>query len=105
VKTCEDVAPNFGEKRPGCFSHFHPHPAVFGEIQNGCHPHQPHNHDLAPRDFFLFPKMKWKLEGRRFDTSEDIQAESKRVLDSLTEKNFQEAFQKWRRLWDRCLHV
>jgi hypothetical protein len=29
--------------------------------------------DLAPCDFFLFPKMKLKLKGRRFDTIEEIQ--------------------------------
>jgi hypothetical protein len=49
--------------------------------------------------------MKLKLKGRRFGTTEDIHAESQRVIDSLTEKDFQEAFQKWRRRWDRCLHA
>jgi hypothetical protein len=37
--------------------------------------------DLTPRDFFLFPNMKLKLKGHRFDTTE-IQAESWRVLDT-----------------------
>jgi hypothetical protein len=32
--------------------------------------------------------MKLKLKGRRFDTIEEIQAESLRVLDILTEKDF-----------------
>jgi hypothetical protein len=67
-------------------------------------PHPLYSPDLAPCDFFLFPKMKLKLKGRRFDTIE-IHAESQRVLDTLTEKDFQEAFQKWRRRWDRCLHA
>jgi hypothetical protein len=49
--------------------------------------------------------MKLKLKGRRFDTIEEIQAESRRVLDTLTAKDFQEAFQKWRRRGDRCLHA
>jgi hypothetical protein len=49
--------------------------------------------------------MKLKLKGRRFDSIEEIQAESQRMLDTLTEKNFQEAFQKRRRRWDRYLHV
>jgi hypothetical protein len=49
--------------------------------------------------------MKLKLKGRRFDTIEEIQAESQKVLDTLTEEDFQEAFQKWRRRWDRCLYV
>jgi hypothetical protein len=35
-----------------------------------------------------------KLKGRRFDTNEEIQAESHRVLDTLTGKDFQEASQK-----------
>jgi hypothetical protein len=38
--------------------------------------------------------MKLKLKRHRFDTTEGIQAESQRVLDVLTEKIFQEAFQK-----------
>ena len=54
-------------------------------------PHPPYSPDLAPCDF-LFPKMKLKLKGRRFDTIEDIQAETQKVLDTLTETNFQDAF-------------
>jgi ribosomal protein L28 len=49
--------------------------------------------------------MKLKLKGRRFDNIEEIQAESQRVFDTLTEKEFQEAFQKCRRRWDPCLHA
>jgi hypothetical protein len=49
--------------------------------------------------------MKLKLKGRQFDTIEDIPAETQKVLDTLTEKNFQDAFQKWRRRWDQCLHA
>jgi hypothetical protein len=68
-------------------------------------PHPHYSPDLAPCDFFLFPKLKLKLKGRLFDTIQEIQAESQRVLGSLTEKDFQKAFQKWRRRWDRCLHA
>jgi hypothetical protein len=46
-----------------------------------------------------------KLKGRRFDAIEEIQAESQRVLDTVTEKDFQEAFQKRRRRWDRCVYA
>jgi hypothetical protein len=68
-------------------------------------PHPPYSTDLAPCDTFLFPKMKLKLQGCQFDTTEEIQAESQSMLDTLTEKDFQEAFQKWWRLWYWCLHV
>jgi len=56
-------------------------------------PHPPYSPDLAPCDF-LFPKMKLKLKGHRFDTIEEIQAETQKVLDTLTEKDFQEVFPK-----------
>jgi hypothetical protein len=46
-----------------------------------------------------------KQKGHRFDTVEEIHTESQRVLESLTEKDFPEAFQKWRKWWDRFLHV
>jgi hypothetical protein len=45
---------------------------------------------MTPCDFFLFPKMKLKPKRRRFDTIQKIQAESQRVLGTLTEKDFQE---------------
>jgi hypothetical protein len=68
-------------------------------------PHPPYSRELSPCDFFLFPKMKLKLKGRLFDTIEEILIESQRVLDTVTEKYFQEAFQNRRRRWDRCLHA
>jgi hypothetical protein len=49
--------------------------------------------------------MKLKLKRRRFDAIEEIQDKSQTVLDTLTEKGFQEAFKKWRRRWGRCLHA
>jgi len=49
--------------------------------------------------------MKLKLKGHLFDTTEEIQAESQRVIGTLIEKDFHEAFQKWRRRWDWWLHA
>ena len=65
-------------------------------------PHPPYSPDLAPSDFFLFPKLKMKLKGRRFQTVEEIQAESQAVLNTLRENDFQECFKNWQRRWDRC---
>jgi hypothetical protein len=55
-------------------------------------PHPPYSPDLAPCDFFLFPKMKIKLKWLRFDTVEEIQAKSQKVLKMLTQKDFQDSF-------------
>jgi hypothetical protein len=45
-------------------------------------PHPPYTPELASCDFLLFPKQKFKLKGRRFDTIEEIQAESQSVFDT-----------------------
>jgi hypothetical protein len=58
--------------------------------------------DLAPSDFFLFPKLKMKLKGRKFQMVEEIQAESQAVLNTLQENYFQECFKNWQRCWDHC---
>ena len=43
-------------------------------------PHPPYSPYLAPCDFFLFPKMKLKLKGKRFNTIEEIQTTSQDVV-------------------------
>ena len=65
-------------------------------------PHPPYSPDLAPSDFFLFPKLKMKLKGQRFQTLEEIEAESQAVLNTLRENDFQECFKNWQHRWDRC---
>jgi len=66
-------------------------------------PHPPYSPDLAPADFFLFPKLKTTLKGRRFQTIEEIQENATRELRAVTESAFQEAFQKWKKGWERCI--
>jgi len=66
-------------------------------------PQMPYSPDLAPCDFFLFPKMKLQLKGRHFDTVEEIQRESQNAVGRLREQDFQHVFQQWQRRWDRCV--
>jgi len=66
-------------------------------------PHPPHSPDLAPADFLLFPKLKTTLKGRRFQTVEDIQENVIRELRAITESAFQEAFQQWKKRWERFI--
>jgi hypothetical protein len=56
-------------------------------------PHPPYSPDLAPCDFLLFPKLKIKLKGQRFETVSDMQRESQAVLDSSKESDFHGAFE------------
>jgi transposase len=68
-------------------------------------PHPPYSPDLTPCEFFLFPKMKLQLKGRRFDRLEEIQRESQNVLGTLQEQDFQHMFQQWQRHWNRCVNA
>jgi len=60
--------------------------------------------DLAPADFFLFPKRKSSLKGRRFQTVEEIEENSIRDLRAFPQNTFQNAFQSWKKRWERCIN-
>ena len=66
-------------------------------------PHPPSSPDLAPADFFLVPKLKITLKGRRFQTIKEIQENATIELRAITSSAFQEAFQKWKKRWERCI--
>jgi len=66
-------------------------------------PHPPYSPDLAPADFFLFPKLKTTLKGRSFQTIEEIQENALRELRAIIESAFQKAFQQWKKRWERCI--
>jgi hypothetical protein len=36
------------------------------------HSHPPYSPDLAPIDFFLFPKLKAKVRGKRFGSNKGV---------------------------------
>jgi hypothetical protein len=47
--------------------------------------------------------MKLKLEGRCFDSIEEIQTESQDAMKSLTRNDFQLCFRSWKSRWDCCI--
>jgi len=66
-------------------------------------PHPPYSPELAPSDFFLFPKLKTTLKGCRFQTIQEIQENAMTVMHIITEGALQEAFQQWKKRWERCI--
>ena len=50
----------------------------------------PNSPDLAPRDFWLFPKLR----GCRYETIEEMKEAVTKVIDTLTQEDFHRAFQK-----------
>ncbi|UYV83184.1 hypothetical protein LAZ67_23000093 [Cordylochernes scorpioides] len=60
-------------------------------------PHPPYSPDLAPNDFFLFPRIKSVLKGHRFDTVNAIKEKSLSVLRDITSEEFSERFRNWKK--------
>jgi hypothetical protein len=54
--------------------------------------HPPYSQDLAPNDFFLFPKMKEILKGRNFDDIDDIGSNKTAALKAIPQNQFQNCF-------------
>ena len=92
----------FQRKRPALFKsgqwHFHQNNApVFNSIlvtdyltKMGINPvpQPPYSRDLAPCDFCLFPKLR----SYRCETTEEMKEAVTKVIDSLTQEDFHEAF-------------
>ena len=54
--------------------------------------------DLAPCDFWLFPKLR----GCRYETIEEMKEAVTKVIDTLTQEDFHRAFQKLLELY-KCI--
>jgi [histone H3]-lysine36 N-dimethyltransferase SETMAR len=55
----------------------------------------PYSPDLAPCDFWLFPHIKKKLEGRIFNSDDEIIGAYSEVLGSLQQSDFHRCFDEW----------
>ena len=53
-------------------------------------PHPRYSPDLAPCDFFLFPKLR----GCRYETTEEMKEAVTKVIDTHAQEDFHGAFQK-----------
>ena len=59
----------------------------------------PYSPDLPPCDLFLFPKLR----GRCYETIEEMKEAVMKVVDILTQEDFQGAFQKLLEQYNKCL--
>ena len=64
----------------------------------------PYSSDLAPCDFFLFPKLKEVIEETHFQDLEAIKTAVMRELRAIPEESFQECVEAWQRL-EKCIRA
>ncbi|UYV66373.1 hypothetical protein LAZ67_4001480 [Cordylochernes scorpioides] len=66
-------------------------------------PHPPYSPDLAPCDFFLFPRLKREMKGKHWETVENIQHHVTTFLRSISVEEFQGAFQALQTRLRKCI--
>lgn len=66
-------------------------------------PQTPYSSDVAPCDFFLFPRLKLPLRGTRFDSVDDIKRNSLSELKAIPKEAFSGAFEEWKKRWHMCI--
>ena len=62
-------------------------------------PYHPYRPDLAPCDFWLFPKLK----GCPYETIEEMKEAVTKVIDTLAQEDFDGAFQKVSERYNKCI--
>ena len=62
-------------------------------------PQCPYSPDLGPCDFWLLPKLR----GCRYETIEEMKEVVTKVIDMLTQEDFDGAFQKLLEQYNKCI--
>ena len=65
----------------------------------------PYSPDLAPCDFFLFPKLKGVMKGTHFPDVRTIKRAVTKELRVIPKKSFQECIEAWQRRMEKCVRA
>ena len=63
-------------------------------------PHRPYSPDLAPCDFYLFPKLTGY---RQYVTIEEMKEAVTMVINTLTQEDFHRSFQKLLKTYNKFI--
>ena len=66
--------------------------------------HPPYSPDLAPCDFFLFPKVKTQLKGHHFLSVEKVKQRATELLNNISENDFKSCFETWQHRMRSCVN-
>ena len=77
----------------------HPCHSLFDQDGIKTVPQPPYSPDLAPCDFWLFPKLR----GCRYETIEEMKEAVTKVIDRLWQEDFHGAFQKLLEWYNKCI--
>jgi histone-lysine N-methyltransferase SETMAR len=64
--------------------------------------HPPYSPDLAPSDFYLFPKLKLFLAGQHFSSNQEAIAAVEEYYADLTKNHYREEIMMLEHCWNKC---
>lgn len=67
--------------------------------------HPPYSPDLAPSDFFLFPKLKEHLRGQKFSGDDELMSAVNDWLEVQDKEFFRRGIQALEHRWTKCVQV
>jgi histone-lysine N-methyltransferase SETMAR len=67
--------------------------------------HPPYSPDLAPSDFFLFPKQKLFLSGQRFSSKQEAIAAVEGHFADLTKNHYRDGIMALEHRWNNCISL
>jgi hypothetical protein len=65
----------------------------------------PYSPDLAPSDFFLFPKLKLFLTGQRFSSNQEATAAVEGYFADLTKNHYRDGRMMLEHWWNKCISL
>ncbi len=65
--------------------------------------HPPYSPDLAPCDYWAFPHLKNIVQGRRFESVDDLKIEISQALRAIPAAEFEEALKKLEMRYEKCV--
>ena len=78
---------------------------VFREFPWELLPHPPYSPDLAPSDFFLFPKLKKHLKGVYFNDTNEAKQAAKTWFTKWSADYFKNGIKEWKHCLDKCIDL
>ena len=67
--------------------------------------HPPYSPDLSPSDFFLFPRLKKKLSGKKFTSRSFLGSAIYQCLQQIPKEDYLSAFRDWVKSLQKCVSV
>jgi len=68
-------------------------------------PHPAYSPDLAPADFFLFPRIKKNLKGKRFGCRKELEDALKAELETVSQAELRDCFATWFHRMKKCVDL